>query len=360
MSPLDHDKLKQRRAGARTTGWRPKGGENLVRVLPPHSKYLTNWEELENLAIGYRIHFFRVEGRPTEVSRCLEEINQRCPACDTWRVHRKSDDPGLKELARQVAPADQYLFNIIDVNDQQAGIQRWASNWTCWDKIMEIAANPAWGNVVDPADGINFLVNMTPANQSRTGFNQYSVMPQPARTQVTDTLEAIPDWQASLDELEAQISTAKDAAEIKSLLDEMGFPSTGGGGPPSGGGTPAVVPPPTAPAPGTSPVPAATPGTSPVPAATPAPAAASVSVPGASVTPAPAAPNPGAAGVAATAPAGVITPHYDPGPEYTPKVADADRPVGVPRCFGDYAPQMHRCAPCPAVSDCQMKMLGVL
>lgn len=380
MTVPNFDALKKRRAGRGGSGWRPREGANRIRILPPRARYLTAWDQMEDLSISYKMHFFRIEGKPTEVSRCLEQGKQRCPACDTWRAYRKSDDLGLKELAKQVAPTDQYLFNVLDINNLQAGIQTWGANYTCWDKIMEIAANPAWGNVVDPANGINFEITMTPGSRSRTGFNQYSVTPEPQRTTVMPVLDGIADWQVVLDALETHINEAKEADEVTALLQEMGFPPAGGTRAPSAGPRPAPV---GAPAPVAAPAaaPANTGGTGGI--TIPAVGAAPVAVPAAPVAaPVPvavptAAPSPAPVSVAAveeprrvdvasvfagpraTQAASATAAHYDPGPEYQPKVADAARPDNAPRCFGDYAPTVHRCQPCPVIADCQMKMLGI-
>ncbi|KKL72278.1 hypothetical protein LCGC14_2086470, partial [marine sediment metagenome] len=276
---LDHDKLKQRRAGARSgSGWRPKAGVNVLRFLPPHSKYLddgpADWEDLENLAIEYKMHYFKIEGKPTEVSLCLDELKQRCPACDMWRAHRKSDDPGLVEMAGEISPADTYLFNILDLNNLQAGIQRWSANWTCWDAIMEIGGNHAYGNVVDPADGIDFIITLTPGSRTKSGFNQYSALPLPTRTNVLPVLEPIADWRNQLDALADQITGAKKPEEITALLTEIGFPPPGGAAPVTA--VPAV--------PDTPPVANATPAEAvgtPVPVAPSGPVAVGVDVPGA-------------------------------------------------------------------------------
>ncbi len=379
---LDHEKLKQARAGARGGGgWKTRVGENRIRVLPPHSSFLDNWEELENLAMPYKMHFFKIEGRPTEASLCLEELKQRCPACDTWRIHRRSEDPGLKEMAKQIAPADQYLFNIIDIGNIAGGIQRWAANWTCWDKILEIAGNPAWGNVADPASGVNFLVNMTPGSATKSGYNTYSVIPEPTRTSVIAILDTIENWQAALDTLEHQKTEPKEGAEIKTLLAEIGFPGFEQAAPPA---TAAPPPTPAAPAaPAATPQPVAAEGAQlsipevataaaevtpqPATAAAPAPPAAT---PQPVALTAPAAPEstPQPVEVAATPqPAAVAQPtapattdvHYDPGADYKPKIADDKRPAGAPRCYGDYLPQTHRCAPCPVMTGCQVEMLGI-
>lgn len=351
MTMPNYDKLKARAAGSRlSTGWRPKEGDNRIRVLPPHSKYVKDISLMEDVAVGFKLHYFRIEGRPTEVSRCLEELKQRCPACEAWRTHRKSEDAGLKQLAGQIAPADNYLMNILDLNNLQAGVQHWGANYTCWSKILEIVANAQWGNVLGVSDGTNFVITMTPGSKSRTGFNSYSLLPERQPSSIVETLAALPDWQQKVDGLADQISAAMEASEIQALVEEMGFPppvkrAGAAGGPPAP--RPAgAVPTPTAPTPVAS---AAIPG--PVPAPSPvgvAPAAPSTVVTG--FTP------------AATADAeavGAYVPHYDPGPQYTPKLPDGVRPAQVPRCYSDFQPGIHRCEPCPVKTPCQLKALNI-
>ncbi len=48
-----------------------------------------------------------------------------------------------------------------------------------------------------------------------------------------------------------------------------------------------------------------------------------------------------------------VQPHYDPGPGYVEKVPVNERPLGAPRCFGDYNPVVHQCRTCPVVTPCQ-------
>lgn len=381
---LDHGKLKRTRAGARSgTTWKPKDGDqNKVFVLPPRSAYLNAWDQMGDLAIPYDVHYFPIDGRkPTETSRCLRQLKQQCPACDMFWAWQKSEDPGMKELAKQVKPTTQYLFNMLDINNLQAGIQPWASNFTCWDKIMAIAANPGWGNVVDPAGGIIFNITLTPKGRSKSGYNQYEVIPEPGHVTVMDNLQAIPDWQEVLDSLEENVPGAKTADEIRTLLDAMGFPPTDGQPRRAPTNPTPSAPTPTAPAPAPT---SAAPRT--VAPAGPKPVAAAVPVPlktPAAVRPVPApvaAPKPvGAAPAPARAPApvaavpsagpvaedGYAAVHYDPGEDFVPVVDESERPAGSPRCYGTYGEQ-HRmpdgssaCQPCPVVTDCQLRMLGI-
>lgn len=379
MPGINHDKLRQQRERRGGAGWKPKEGVNRIRILPPNSRVIDDWNTLENLAISYKMHFFRRQGQPTETSRCLteHEPRKRCPACEAWRMYSKATDPALSELAKQVSPADNYLFNVLDLNGLQAGIQPWGANYTCWDKVMEIAANPMWGNVVDPACGINFEVTLTPGAKSRTGYNQYSVSPERESTTVMAILEQLPNWRATLDALEMQKTAFKTEDEIRSYLDEMGFPPAGGGTPvalsQAGRGAPAAtagigarpaVAPMAAPAPAIRPAQAAATPVAPAPVAAPAPAVQRAPAP-AVVQPVAVQPPVAAAPVAVQPAAvqadfggaAVVGPHYDPGSEYVPVTPDDKMPPGAPRCFGDFDPRRHQCRLCPMQSDCQMALL---
>lgn len=375
---IDHNKLKANREGNRKTGlgWKPKDGPSRVRILPPASRFLDNWDQMDYLALKFEVHYFNIEGRKvTEVSRCLSDLKQRCPACSISRAFKDSEDPGLKEMAKKVRSTSNYAFNMLDLNNLQAGIQKWAANFTCWDKIIEVGANPSWGNIVDPANGVDFTVTLTPGNRTKTGRNQYSAVPEPQRTNVMPILEAVEGWRVLLDGLDSVITEPKEASEIIGFLEEMGFPIAGLAQ--QFGVTPKAL----SAAPIATPVPSYTPAPVQVPAAVPlavsVPAAAApvpIAVPSAPVpvagAPIPiAVPVPTAGGeptrpkVAPVATllsaVGASAVHYDPGPEYKPVVSDFERPAGTPRCFGDYEPKVHRCQPCPAMSDCQMKMLGI-
>jgi hypothetical protein len=336
---LNYDALKSSRASARGGTWKPRVGVNKVRILPPRSAYLNNWAELRNFAIPYRLHFFNLANNRTEVSRCLDELKQKCPACEAWRNYRKSNDPAVKQRANRAGPSDQYLFNVLDLNNLAAGVQPWAANFSCWDKIMEIGANPSWGNIVHPVDGVDLEITVTAGTETRSGYNSYSVMPVRTSVNLAPVLERLPEWQQSLDELESFITPAKEASEIIALLVQVGLVSAPAQA--------AAAAPARALAPLTPdifaarvPLPFAVPTSAPVP--TPVP----TSVPTSAVV------NVASVLIPVSVPAGV---HYDPGAEYAPKTEA--RPVGAPRCYSDYDPRKHRCTPCPVVVECQMALI---
>lgn len=375
---LNHDRLKQTKAeGSRTgQGWKTKENDNFIRVLPPHSRYLNDWAAMTDVSIQYEMHFFRIEGQQfPQVSRCLKDLKLQCPACDTYWAHHKSGDPGLKQLADQVRSARVYLMNVLDINNLAAGVQHWKSNYTCWNAILDMAANADFGNILDPANGVNLIVSMTPKSKSRTGFPQYTVAPERdggaagpvRRTTVSQILAGMPDWQQKMDALENEVEAAKKPEEIMQLLADMGFPIQGyqrrrpvAGAAPNATLNVAPSAPSMFPTPGPAVVQPTQQSPTVLPISVTPPAVGIPGVPqpvGVPGVPKVEAPHTVVQGFAAALP--LPTAHYDPGPRYTPVVPESEHPKGAPRCFGDYKPKVHQCQPCQCRGDCQSKMLGV-
>jgi hypothetical protein len=351
---LAHDKLKQTLAGAKAGfGWKPKDGENKIVVLPPGSTFVNNLDGFTDISWRFRGHYFRIEGRQGEASRCLQDLGEACPACAMVQHYRNSTDPAMAEKAKQLRAAEVYVINVIDINNPAKGVQRWGANWTCWTKIMEVAANPDWGYVYDPNNAVVFVVKLTPRGQSKTGYNSYEVTPTPNRVSVTKLIAEGEGGWGALDGMEDGAMASKSAAEVTGLLKEMGFPVQTAPGSPTPPPAPVASPPPAAP--GIVPMAMAPPMVPPPSVAPPVSTAAPVA-PGVVPVGNSAAAPPLTATPPAT-PSGMI--HYDPGPGYTPKLADNLRPPGVPRCFGDYNPGIHQCKTCPVMADCQFKMIGV-
>ncbi len=377
---IDHDKIRKARAGGRGgRGWRPKNGPNTIVVLPPHTRYMADLDSVEDFSIMCGIHYFKIEGRRGEASRCLEDLGRPCPACIAWRTHRKSSDPVLAEMAAEIKMSEQHLFNILDVNDLEKGVQAWGANWTCWDGIMDIGGNPQWGDVIDPTNAVQFTVTLTPGTQTRTGRNTYSITPNPNRVNIMSVLEAFEDWREKMDALVDNAPEEKTVDEILGLLREIGLPEVAMPGatraaaasPPSTtDAAPTATSPvasaaepsalsltPAAGAPG--PVAAAPVGSG---AATPLTLGASTAAPAEPMTlgEKPEAPTPTPATTAAPAAPAPTPVHYDPGVDYVNPLGEPVEAVGnVPRCLGDYRPELHLCPPCPALSACQKKNLGV-
>ncbi len=219
-------------------------------------------------------------------------------------------------------------MNLMDLRDPSTGIQIYDAGYTVYHGIISFCT-PAWGDLFNPAQGRSLHINLTPAQKSRTGFNSYSVQPDP---QITDASGLLPEgWMEKLDELVDNLPPYMSEEELKAILRRYGFPVNG---------VPAAGPVAQAPVPTTPPpAPAATP--TPVPAPTPVPVPTPVAVAAPVVAP-------------VVAPAAVVGSDRPAGCE-APAVTATEQPV----CFGGYDPAAHPCDPCLAKSACQVRMLDI-
>ena len=211
---------EQKERGAVGGAWRPKEGHNDVRVLPPCSEYFD--EDIDYYCLDFNMHFMRQEGYNMEVTRCLRDAADYCPVCDMAAQFKESDDPALMQTAKDISRTQRFLMNIFDCDDQEAGVQPYTAGWTIYNGILEYLANPKWGDILDPSDGHNMDINLTPAAKARSGWNTYAVSPDPERTDVTEMLPE--DWMEQLDRLPAAIPEYKKSSALVRILQRLGFP----------------------------------------------------------------------------------------------------------------------------------------
>lgn len=245
MPGLDLDAIqdKKERRGSGTT-WRPKEGVNPIRVLPPTREYFDDF--IDYFALTFHIHYFRQQGYDTEVTRCLRDKHEYCPACEMAQKFRDSDDPALKETAGDIKRVERHAMNILDLEDPESGIQPYHCGYTVHNEILEYIASPRWGDIIDPRDGHDIDLKLTPASKSRSGYNSYSVQPNPDRTTVVSALPE--NWMDELDKLKYSLPEYKESSEIETILARLNFPvevadddgpepQGGGGGVQLGGGS---------------------------------------------------------------------------------------------------------------------------
>lgn len=351
---LDLDALKKRRARRTSSGWTAKEGDNQIRVLPHTSRYFT--EQLNDFALEFRSHFLRADGMDTAVYRCLRDQKQPCAICEVHKRFKESDNANLKQLADQLRASERHLMNIVDLNDPGVGIQLYETGPQVYDAILEFVSNPNWGDVVNPENGKNITVTLTPGSKSRSGFNSYSVLPNPNSTSIVPHLPA--DWQTKLDEIESGVPAFPTPSEIQKWLEVLGVAD----GHPTSAGNPSTAAAPVASAPA---APAAPPEVPAIPAAAPVPVASAIPVAPvaeAAVTPATIA----AATPAATGPADVPVALRAFVEEHKLGWAiKKDKPL--PACYSEgpnrpdigFDPRKFPCDPCPVKADCQLTKLGL-
>lgn len=364
--PLNLAKLKEKKERSGGTGYSPKEGSNPIRILPHTALYFT--QDMSEFCHEFRSHFIRIPGADMVITRCLrDKPGESCPVCQAYQEYRENPDPEVAKLANDLKGGYRYIFNILALNDLNAGIQHYETGPMVYNAILEYLANPNWGDMINPANGRNWTLVFTPQNKSSSGFNHYAMQPDPQLTNAESVLPA--NYKELLDATAVNVPGFMETPALMEILQKLGlFPGKAAVAPagvsmPAAGVMP-VVQQMAAPTPVQQPAAVAAPvqamqpvqqmeTVQPVTMPVATPVTMPIVQPVAVATPQTmAAPTPTPTVAAAAGGATVVSKVYPPGLEINPL-------EGVPVCFGEYDPQTHPCEACPDMSDCVVKTLGV-
>ena len=123
--------------------WKPKNGNNLIRILPP------TWDEPKHY--GYDVFVHNGIGPDKSAYLCLEKMHvDKCPICEARAEARDEDEKNALRHNRRVA------VWIIDRDDEQLGAQLWLMPWSVDRDISSRTLNKRTARLLmidDPNDG---------------------------------------------------------------------------------------------------------------------------------------------------------------------------------------------------------------
>ena len=206
------EELRSKRS--RKDYWSPKPGTkpNRIRVLP-------NWNG------DPQGDFYRETARHNKLGTerdksavcLLREGFEKCPVCEMVRELYKTKEKDDADLAKTVKAQTRVYYNIIDLDNTEKGVQVWGSGVDALEQILAFCANPMYGDISDPENGRNISIVMTEGKNTKSGYNEYTVQPDPERTPLGN-----PEWILSMVDLDALVKPIS-YEELEALL--MGRPA---------------------------------------------------------------------------------------------------------------------------------------
>lgn len=128
------------------TIFRPKDGDNLIRIFPP------TFEDAEHYGLEIFVHYGIGPDRDSFL--CPNKmLNQPCPVCEERSRAMNDDD---KEYADKLNPKKRVLTYVLDRDEEEKGNQLWSMPWTLDADITTLAVDKRTGEVLDvddPEDG---------------------------------------------------------------------------------------------------------------------------------------------------------------------------------------------------------------
>lgn len=190
-----------------------KDGDNVLRILPgfpgksPFRTVAKHWIEVPGIVKKVVFVCPRVEARLP------------CPVCAEAKKLADSGNRADYDLAKGMWPTTSSLCNVIDRDDEAAGVQVATLAKTVHAALVEIRKNVRVGaDFTDPEHGYDVIVHKDPKKKQGS---PYTVMLAREATALADTPEQVEEWlRARVDlELGARVPTIE---EIRGLLSGRG------------------------------------------------------------------------------------------------------------------------------------------
>jgi hypothetical protein len=178
----------------RTTSlWKPQPGKTQIRIVPyelnkdnPFIELFFHYN-LNNRSYLSPISF----GRPDPI----EEFAQKLRASgnkEDYQLSRK-----LEAKMRTFAP-------VIVRGEEKQGVKFWGFGKTVYQELLSIIADPDYGDITDPVNGRDVVVEFLSAEETGASFPKTNIRVKPNQTPITDN-KAL---------LETVLKEQKDIAEV--------------------------------------------------------------------------------------------------------------------------------------------------
>jgi len=204
------DKLSELKAKRqRKDFWSPKPGPkgNSIRILP-------NWNG-EAFGDWYReTAYHRKLGTEAEKSAVclLREGHENCPVCSEVKKLYQTKNKEDAELAKKIKAQVRVLYNIVDLEEPDKGVVVWMSGVDVLEQLLAYYGNPKYGELSDPEKGRNITVYLTEGKNTKSGYNEYNVQPDPDRTEIAN-----PEWLGLMVDLDSMVKPIS-SDELEALL----------------------------------------------------------------------------------------------------------------------------------------------
>jgi hypothetical protein len=118
--------------------WRPKDGENVIRILPP------TWENHEHY--GYDIWLHSFVGPDKSTYLCPSKmLNKPCPICNASREAKRA---GEEEEAKQLAATKRVAMWVIDRSEESTTPKLFDMSWSMDRDVAALCHNKRTGKVL--------------------------------------------------------------------------------------------------------------------------------------------------------------------------------------------------------------------
>jgi hypothetical protein len=208
---LNASKNGNKSNGKNSTMWRPKAGDQMIRILPT-----ADGDPFREFQFHYNV------GRNPGIYCNKRNDNGECAICDfaskLWRDGVENDDSTLKNEAKKLFARKRYYSPVLVRGAESEGVKIWAYGKTAYETLLGYVLDPDYGDITDPEIGtdikLTYTIPGTPGSFPKTNLQprrRPSVLCDDTIADCQDLLDSVPDIDGLFDR--------KTSEQIQELLD---------------------------------------------------------------------------------------------------------------------------------------------
>ena len=178
---MDINAVKKRLAQLQTSTtrstnlWKPQPGKTQIRIIPYKLNSDTPFIELFfHYDLGGKSYLSPTSfGRPDPIEEFADKLKQSGNRED-WRMGKK-----LEAKLRTFAP-------VVVRGEEQGGTKFWGFGKTVYQELLSIIADPDYGDISDPINGRDVVVEFKTAEETGASFPKTSIRVKPNQTPITE------------------------------------------------------------------------------------------------------------------------------------------------------------------------------
>lgn len=153
ISSADATKRILEGVGDTAKWWKPKSGNNIIRILPPTEEGKP-WLYKSVLHHGIKIE------RKDRAMPCLQEaFGKPCPACEVIAYFSRDPDPDVTGIIKEIRPNTKYVMNVLDRREADPAPRLFTATTPVVRDIKKfIQANEDVEDITDPESGRDVVI----------------------------------------------------------------------------------------------------------------------------------------------------------------------------------------------------------
>ena len=185
---MDINAVKKRLAqlqtsSTRTTNlWKPQPGKTQIRILPYKLNTDTPFIELFfHYDLGGKSFLSPTSfGRPDPIEEFADKLKQSGNRED-WQLGKK-----LESKLRTFSP-------VVVRGEESGGTKFWGFGKTVYQELLSIIADPDYGDISDPVNGRDVVVEFKTAEETGASFPKTTIRVKPNQTPITEDKAILTD-----------------------------------------------------------------------------------------------------------------------------------------------------------------------